>query len=144
MRGDLQVVSSAGVVAKLLVTRKLIFTLFDVVTSLIEFLLPEHITMKAEPPDQSACPRGSLWHGGEQTRKALLDRLQKLGIAMDVEEALLLPREARSQQVLGGRRRADGDVGEVRAGRVRGSSLPGRRSFHLLLADQPCRRPRTI
>jgi hypothetical protein len=53
MRGDPQVVSSAGVVANLVVTPTLIFTLFDVVTSLIEFLLPEHITMKAEPPDQS-------------------------------------------------------------------------------------------
>ena len=50
MRGDPQVVSSAGVVANLVVTPTLIFTLFDVVTSLIEFLLPEHITMKAESP----------------------------------------------------------------------------------------------
>jgi hypothetical protein len=45
MRGDPQVVSSAGVVANLVVTPTLIFTLFNVVT--------EHITMKAEPPDQS-------------------------------------------------------------------------------------------
>jgi hypothetical protein len=53
MRGDTQVVSSAGVVANLVVTPTLIFALFDVATSLIEFLLPEHITMKAEPLDQS-------------------------------------------------------------------------------------------
>jgi hypothetical protein len=41
------------VVANLVVPPTLIFTLFDVVTSSIEFLLPEHITMKAQPPDQS-------------------------------------------------------------------------------------------
>ena len=48
MRGAPQVVSSAGLVANLVVIPTLIFTLFDVITSLIEFLLPEHITMKAE------------------------------------------------------------------------------------------------
>ena len=51
MRTDPQVVSSAGVVPNLVVTPTLIFTLFDVVTSLIELLLPEHPTMKAEPLD---------------------------------------------------------------------------------------------
>jgi hypothetical protein len=49
MRGDPQVVSTAGVVPNLVMTPTLIFTLFDVVTSLIEILLPEHITMKAGP-----------------------------------------------------------------------------------------------
>jgi hypothetical protein len=53
--------------------------------------------------------------GREQTTKALLDRFQKLDIPMHVEKALLLAREARCGQVLGGRRRADGDVGEVLA-----------------------------
>jgi hypothetical protein len=41
------------VVANLVVIPTLIFTLFDVITSLIEFLLPEHITMKTESPDQA-------------------------------------------------------------------------------------------
>ena len=51
--------------------------------------------------------------GGEEAREAPLDRIQKLGVAVDVQEALLLAGEARRRQVLGGGRRADRHVGEV-------------------------------